>query len=503
MTTVVTNATGLESCKHVKEYYFLLASRRFADDDQLITIATLQEWRSTGDVRGPLSRDEFIRLVREQLVVETTTVWEVWDGIRVWPHVQAEKLMLFREAYRPTISRANPPQSTAAPERTDDVSAGELVGSVLEEIRVELPLAKPSLLWRIPLVGWLLGLCGWKLRATPTAVMPADSIAASAIGSRVSAVSSAGNGAASATSSVTTDSQTAKSELDFELSSSASESASLGLAGIGGLSLDDLEDADPPTEIETTDFATPMLRRAVADLPQAPADAPDFGQPAELLPSGELQGAIANAVEYFDAKAVKTTTKLSKEGKTRVVDRLAILAYQIGQLCLKPFRGILAAAGKAIAAERVLVTGETFQRLDNAARRGLSHPLTWGAVTASGLLVFAFLFLQPRGPDELDLFAVRKLKEAHEAIRAVRQAKPDEQSWAEFSQLLTEQLNIVKQELQRELKVNRPIKEGLYLALEYRLPRILKEGRLKPSPVEGEFEARIRDAEHQIQLLSH
>ena len=111
--------------------------------------------------------------------------------------------------------------------------------------------------------------------------------------------------------------------------------------------------------------------------------------------------------------------------------------------------------------------------------------------------------MQPDRPDELDIYAVRKLKEAQEAIQAVRAARPDEKAWAEFSQTLTDELTILKEALQKDIQKNRPIKEGLYLELEYRLPRILKEGRLKPSPVEGELATRLRDAERRIKSATH
>lgn len=497
MTTVLNNTTEHKNQERLKEYYFGSAARQFTNDDQPITIGTLQDWKNSGDVRGPLSRDEFIRLVREQLIVETTVVWEVWDEKTVWPKLQAEKLTLFREAYRTVITQA-PPPSPLTPEPTENFSADELIASVLEESRGELPISKPSLLWRLPLIGWILTLCGWKPAKLPIVVMSHDSASEFS----TSPLSHSATSSCINSTTFITNRDTANTEADFELSSSTMEPADSGPSEFGGLSLDGLDDANPAAHTKTSELATARVRDTVSQVTHATPSGEMEWQTDEPSSDGKLQGAIAKAVNYFDAKAIKSATDLPQDAGPRLVDRLAILAYQLGQFCLRPFRGILAAAGKAIAAERVLVTGQSFQRMDDALGRILRHPVTWGALTAIAFVVVALFALQPRGPDELDLFAVRKLKEAQEAIQSVRASQPDEKTWSEFSNMLTAELAPVKEELHRGMNINRPVKEGLWLALEYRLPRLLKEGRSKPSPAEGEFVARIRNAEYQIQKLS-
>ncbi len=137
------------------------------------------------------------------------------------------------------------------------------------------------------------------------------------------------------------------------------------------------------------------------------------------------------------------------------------------------------------------------EQADQAAR-SLSAPWIWGTLACVVLVTLALAFLQPRGVDELDLTALRKLKSVHEAIKAVRASQPDEAVWAAFTTELAQELDPLKQELARRKRANTPIKESLYWALEYRLPRIFKEGRLQPSPAEAEFAANLREAERHV-----
>lgn len=137
------------------------------------------------------------------------------------------------------------------------------------------------------------------------------------------------------------------------------------------------------------------------------------------------------------------------------------------------------------------------EQADQAARR-LSAPWIWGTLACVVLATLALAFLQPRGVDELDLTALRKLKSVHEAIKALRASQPDEAVWTEFTAELTQDLDPLKQELARRKRANTPIKESLYWAMEFRLPRIFKEGRLQPSPAEAEFAANLREAERHV-----
>lgn len=505
MSTVLTNTTEPASHERVKEYYCLLAENQLlADHEQAVTISTLLEWKSNGDVGGPLSRDDFLRLVRGQQIVETTIIWEVWDGTTVWPYLQAQKLTLFREVNRVTLPSAKSPPVPSVSTPTDDVSADELLGSVLQESCVELPLTKPSLLWRIPLISWFLVLCGWRPRGLPTTVRPADPIGESPTEQAFATQASSGRNATPTT--LATDKQTVANDADGEPNSTTTDTADSNLNGIGGLSLDDLEDADAATPQDQFGSATAVFRPA-AEVGQIAETGNINGPLDEPPPDGRLHGAIANAVDYFDAKTANSLAQQDQlqAAKPRLRDQLMMVVLQAGRFVVWPFRGIIALSEKAVASERTLVTGESFQRLEASLRRGLTHPLTWGVVAGGVFLAVLSLVMamRPDRPDELDMYAVRKLKEAQEAIQAVRATRPDEKAWAEFSQTLTGELTVLKEALQKDMKTNRPIKEGLYLELEYRLPRILKEGRLKPSPVEGGLATRLRDAERRIKSASH
>lgn len=495
MSTVLSNPTEPASHERVKEYYYLGASVQWlTDHDQPITMATLQDWKSGGQVCGPLSRDEFVQRVRERHIDELTIVWEVWDGTTVWPYLQAEKLTLFREVNRVTLPLVKSPQTSSVTEPTENVSADELLGSVLQENQVELPLTKPGLLWRIPLIGWLLALCGWKARPLPMATRFAGPV-------EESPTSDVASGRrATPTSTLTISREAETKDAHCESSSTSTESVDPSRNGVGGLSLDGLEDADATASREHFDSATAAFRQSAPEI--GPIAPPVEESPGELPPDGQMQGAIANAVDYFDAKTVSSLAHQDKlqATKPRLRDQLTMAALKAGRFVVWPFRGIIALAEKAVSSERSLVTGENFQRWDASLRRGLTHPLTWGVMVGGAFLAILYLVMamQPDRPDELDFYAVKKLKEAQEAIQAVRATKPDEQAWAQFTQSLSGELTPLKDALQKNLKTNRPIKEGLYLTLEYRLPRILKEGRLKPSYVESEFARRIRDAERQL-----
>ncbi len=505
MSTVLTNTTEPASHERVKEYYCLLAANRLlADHEQSVTISTLHEWKSNGDVGGPLSRDDFLRLVREQQIVETTIVWEVWDGATVWPYLQAQKLTLYREVNRVTLPSAKSPPVPSVSTPTDDVSADELLGSVLQESRVELPLMKPSLLWRIPLIGWLLVLCGWRMRGLPTAIRPADPIGESPTEQAFAPVAFSGRSVSPTT--LATDKQTVVNDANGKPNSISTDTADSNLNGIGGLSLNDLEDADATDLREHFDSVAAVFRPAV-EVGQIAETGNINGSLDEPPPDGKLQGAIANALDYFDAKTASSLAQQDKQqaAKPRLRDQLMMVVLQAGRFVVWPFCGLIALSEKAVASERTLVTGESFQRLEASLRRGLTHPLTWGIVAGGVFLAVLSLVMamRPDRPDELDMYAVRKLKEAQEAIQAVRATRPDEKAWAEFSQTLTGELTVLKEALQKDMKTNRAIKEGLYLELEYRLPRILKEGRLKPSPVEGGLATRLRDAERRIKSAPH
>lgn len=499
MSTVLSKSVDQATHEHGKEYFCWVASVRFNnEDEEPITITRLHDWAASDEVCGPLSRDEFIHCVREQRIDDTTIIWEVWDGTRVWPAMQAEKLALFREARRSVIPRPQP-LTTTSTEPSDDVSANELVGSVLKELEDVPPPTKPIWLWRIPLIGWLLALLGWKPRSPYSVATPADSLADSPTQSLSSASSVSGKRVISTT--LTTD-QVAARQTDFDSATTTTEHSETGMNQFGGISLDGLEDAEATTApTENHDLPATAFRLPVADAAPMPVIGINDVPSDEPLPTGDLHGAISNALNYFDAKTGSHTDTVRKD-RPRLTDQLMMLVIQAGRLAASPFRGLFALAVKAVASERTLVTGETFQRLEASLRRGLRHPLTWGVLAGAVFLGSAFLFmaLQPDRPDDLDFYAIKKMKEAQEAIQAVRGSKPDEQAWTDFAHMLGDELNLLKEALHRDMKINRPVKEGLYLALEYRLPRILKDGRLKPSAAEGEFANRIREAERQIKL---
>lgn len=498
MTTVLANATDQEHHQRVKEYYFWSAASRFVDGDELITIATLQAWKDCGEVCGPLSRDDFIRMVREQRIVDTTIIWEVWDGNRVWPYAQAEKLMLFRDVHRTVISSTKSPQSPFKLEPTDDASADELVASVLEEIQVELLSVRRSWLWRLPVLSWLLPFFA---RSTIVTAPPYSTTSDPNGGSSTEPrrLSDFTKRTKPPTDDVTAPVESS-ADSGFSVTSPISTIDDVGAPStneLAGLLLSELEDASP-TE-NAIGFA-PVVRESAID--DSATVIRDFTSMNESLPDGRMHNAIEDALSHFDARAAhnRVNQTQANDAKSRLPDLLMRVLLRTGRTVLWPLRRLLILAETAVASEKTLVTGESFQRLDESLRRGLKHPLFLGVATAGVLVAIAFVIaaMQPDRPDELDFYAIHKLKETQDAIRAVRATQPDEQTWAEFSQTLTDELNVLKEALQKDMQTNRPVKEGLYLALEYRLPRILKEGRLKPSPAEGEFAARIQDAERQI-----
>ncbi|MDB5342943.1 MAG: hypothetical protein JWP89_1320 [Schlesneria sp.] len=135
--------------------------------------------------------------------------------------------------------------------------------------------------------------------------------------------------------------------------------------------------------------------------------------------------------------------------------------------------------------------------MDDAART-LSYPWLWGTLIAFALFSLILMRSQPRGPDELELTALKKLKGTLEAIQAVRASQPDEATWNEFGESLIHDLDEIRFELANAKRANTPIKESLYWALEYRLPRILAEGRMKPCPSERQFQENLNEAERHM-----
>ncbi len=134
--------------------------------------------------------------------------------------------------------------------------------------------------------------------------------------------------------------------------------------------------------------------------------------------------------------------------------------------------------------------------------KGLSRPWIWGGLTAMSLASILAMYWQPSGPDELEVKAYRRLKNAAEAIRAVRATQPNPEDWKAFADELIADLEPIKEELSDKKRNSTPIKELLFWAVEYRLPKILKEGRLTPSPAENHFAENLRQAEKHMGIKS-
>jgi hypothetical protein len=128
----------------------------------------------------------------------------------------------------------------------------------------------------------------------------------------------------------------------------------------------------------------------------------------------------------------------------------------------------------------------------------LSRPWIWGGLAAVSLVSMLLLFWPAGGPDELEMKAYRHLKTVEEAIQAVRSTQPSEEDWKAFADEVTVGLEPIKEELSQKKKGNAPIKELLFWAVEYRLPKILQEGRLKPSPAEIHFAENLKQAKKHL-----
>lgn len=509
MTTTLPHPADQVPQERVKEYYIWSTADRFVDDGESVTLALLQEWKSRDEINGPLSRDEFIQMVREQRIDEATIVWEVWDGSLVWPTMRAEKLTLFREAHRTVISTPKSSRSEVVSDTVDELlaeNAEDVVSSVLEEIRVEYPIAKPSLLSRLPLIGWFLAFLGWRPQVSASVTMPTESTSATESESREPPSRPSGMTASNKTVITAAPSLT-EVETDVEASTTATDSTTSSSEVFGGLSLDCLEDANTENHEVAPSLLRASFQKSAPEHFHVEHNLATDTKPEELPLGADVKSAIANALDYFDAKNAQSLVQdeRNRADKPRVVDQLMLALISACRMAISPFRGVFTLAVKTIESERTLVTGESFQRLETLLRRGFTHPITWGVITGGVFVagLFVVISMQPDRPDELDQYAVRKLKEAHEAIQAVRATRPDEKAWAEFSQSLTSELADLKEALQKDMNTNRVVKEGLYLAMEFRLPRILKEGRLTPSPVEAEFANRIRDTERRIESAKH
>ena len=144
---------------------------------------------------------------------------------------------------------------------------------------------------------------------------------------------------------------------------------------------------------------------------------------------------------------------------------------------------IVAAAMKRVA----LAADETAKEL--------SRPWIWGGFMAASVITLIALIWQPRGPDELEVRALRTLKNVVAEIQTVRSTQPSEEDWEAYSKEVTEQVLSLKAELAKSQRPSAPAKELLYWAIEYRLPVILQEGRLAAPAAEGHFNEHLRQAE--------
>lgn len=211
----------------------------------------------------------------------------------------------------------------------------------------------------------------------------------------------------------------------------------------------------------------------------APESAESLPQPAPGLAGEPIP--VAPEITAAERKKVDLEAWL-----TTTMPQRPVTVVISARPAARPLEDVIATAMSRVAAE-----------MDQAART-LSYPWLWGTFAAIVVIGFVFLRFQPRGPDELELTSLRKLKSALEAIRAVRASQPDQATWDEFGQALQQDLDVLKAELAGAKRADTPIKESLYWALEYRLPRILAEGRLQACPSEQQFQNNLNEAERHL-----
>lgn len=459
-------------------------------------MATQWYIRENGQECGPLSFPQLEQYVRDGRIDETTSLrpekWPAWQ--------RAGEVIELKPTFRRCRHGENPSPTPAEQISLDtsQIDVAALAGITANEESYEPP---DNFLWRIPVLSWLLSF----IANPPSKVVRPASILSAEDDSPAAASLTLADAIRNKTEPSKLDTpDEASADPQFRVTTHTFDEAAAqpNTNEIAGLLLNELEDVTPSDNV--AGFA-PLLRRS--DSEDSAAVVSDFAignenSSGDPLADGQIQDAIENAVSHLDTKTAKSLANQDKirESQPRLSEQLLRAAFQARRLVLWPVRGLWMLTEKAVASERTLVTGESFQRWDESLRRGLKHPLFLGVLTAGVLVAIAFMItsMQPERPDELDVYAIRKLKETQEAIRAVRATQPDEQTWAEFSQTLTGELNVLKEALQKDMQTNRAVKEGLYLALEYRLPRMLKEGRLKASAAEDEFAARIQNAERRI-----
>lgn len=129
---------------------------------------------------------------------------------------------------------------------------------------------------------------------------------------------------------------------------------------------------------------------------------------------------------------------------------------------------------------------------------GLKYPQLWGGLGLVGVVSLILLFWPTRTVDDLDVHAFHKLKSALEMIQAVRDTHPDVDSWNDFSKSIQQDLATLELDLERAQTHRSPIKETLFWALKYRMPKILADGRIKASSSERAFQDSLREAERLI-----
>lgn len=198
-------------------------------------------------------------------------------------------------------------------------------------------------------------------------------------------------------------------------------------------------------------------------------------------PKPALAAALVSGTNKVDSQRLELEAWLAKTMPDRQV------AVTVAPKLPSPtFDSILASAAAQLATEA------------DAAARGLSPPWIWGTLALFVAISGVAIWLQPTGPDDLELLAVKKVRDVWDAIQAVRAAQVSEDEWQTFCQDVEREVSLLKLNLELEKSHQTPVKELLFWALEYRLPTILKDGRLKPTSADPGFVANLSHAEQNL-----
>lgn len=239
--------------------------------------------------------------------------------------------------------------------------------------------------------------------------------------------------------------------------------------------------------IATTSNLT-FVKTSVEQLEPPPFERPAGlpSSPAEIEQSHRMDAPVRVLLEHPTSSSAESKKHQLEDWLSKTMPNRPVTVVAVARTPVKPVEEIIAGAMVRVA-----------KGADVAARE-LSYPWIWGSFAALVLSSVFFLWRESSGPDALELTALQRLKNTLEAVEAVRASKPNEAEWKFFRESLQEELADLKSQLERTKRGNKPVKETLFWAMEYRLPRMLSEGRLNPSSAETMFKTNIKEAERHL-----